>query len=1195
MKMQKDKQSNILKTLLKVVLWVVGIIVALMIILEIVLSGAVLTKIVNKYAAEYVDGNVNFGKASISLFRRFPATVLTLEDFSITYPSERFDSLETLGPQGHLVKKGCSQQADTLASFKRFSVGISLPALLSGTIKVPYLRWDKPRIFAHSYADGSANWDIFRLESSSDEEEPEDTTASDVTLPKIVIGKIMMTGNPQIVYTSSRDTIFAMINLRKLELNGHIDSKRINKSDIGLTLDSLFVAGRVAKDTLAFGLDRLYLHEKEKGINVDLSSKAFLATRDFGRIKVPVNVCGTLSFPQDSVTAIRVSDMDVNIAHIPLKGETELRLHHDRAAIKGQLGIEGCKVDKLLESYISHIIPEAAKVETNAVLNISASIDGSYDYGSGQLPQMSASISVPKSNLRYSDLPQAPLSMEMKVGAEIDKRGKINIDINRIKAEIPGLLLSADAQVKDIMCNDPKLTIDGSLDADLLTVKSLLPEDLGIDTEGALHGSIKGSAKLSELTIYNFSSSTLTGEVTADNIKVQMPQDSINAVIAGLKITLGPEKISSRRDPQKTFSLVGLKGEIAKADIQYGSEMSLQSEDLVITAKNSMNSEIKADSIAIYPFSGRISASRLNFKDSEGTSLRLAGTSNRFSIFPKRGNPSIPVLTLSSSNKKVFVKYGTERVALSDANMKVNASMNSFERKRRLEAFVDSLAVIYPYIPKDSLVRHHFAQFRGKMPAGPRGFKEDDFTQQDLDISLDKSIAKYFNEWDIAGNMEVGNSYLMTPSFPLRNNLKGFGLNFTNDRIIIDSLKMTSGKSDISATGRLTGLKRALLGRKGALKLKMEIVSEKMDANELLAAYSKGASITSDNADAADHMDDEEFMDSIVLDSTSIEAAPELIVVPRNINAEISLIATNIDYSKLHVDLACSDMIMKDRCVQIGNTQALTNMGEIHLEGFYATLSKEDIKAGFCLNFKDITAEKVIDLMPSVDTLMPLLKSFGGNLNCELAATARLDTNMNVIMPSINGIMRMGGDDLFIKDNEMFRKMAKMLIFKNKKEGHIDKMTVEGVIKDSKVEVFPFILEMDRYMLGLSGIQNMDMSYRYHASLIKSPFLLKVGMDIFGPDFDNMKFKIGRPKYKNRNVPAFSAVIDKSKINLLESIRNVFDKGVDAIMKESSEQSGIEEHKRKIGYVQAVDQNMEELSAEEQQEYETQQIDDKQE
>ena len=117
----------------------------------------------------------------------------------------------------------------------------------------------------------------------------------------------------------------------------------------------------------------------------------------------------------------------------------------------------------------------------------------------------------------------------------------------------------------------------------------------------------------------------------------------------------------------------------------------------------------------------------------------------------------------------------------------------------------------------------------------------------------------------------------------------------------------------------------------------------------------------------------------------------------------------------------------------------------------------------------------------------------------------------------------------------------------------------------------------------------MDMSFRYHASLIKSPLLIKLGMDVYGPDFDNMKFKLGKAKYKNRNVPVFSTFIDDTKVNLVKSIRSVFDKGVDAVMKESAAQSAIEEHKKSIGYVQAVDQKMEELSAAEQKQLEAEQ------
>ena len=95
--------GKIFRVLLKSVLWVVGIWAALLILMEAVLSESVLTGIVNKYAAEYVDGNLKFGKASVSMFRRFPNITVSLEDFSITYPSDRFALQEKQGAQSAIL------------------------------------------------------------------------------------------------------------------------------------------------------------------------------------------------------------------------------------------------------------------------------------------------------------------------------------------------------------------------------------------------------------------------------------------------------------------------------------------------------------------------------------------------------------------------------------------------------------------------------------------------------------------------------------------------------------------------------------------------------------------------------------------------------------------------------------------------------------------------------------------------------------------------------------------------------------------------------------------------------------------------------------------------------------------------------------------------------------------------------------
>ena len=292
-----------------------------------------------------------------------------------------------------------------------------------------------------------------------------------------------------------------------------------------------------------------------------------------------------------------------------------------------------------------------------------------------------------------------------------------------------------------------------------------------------------------------------------------------------------------------------------------------------------------------------------------------------------------------------------------------------------------------------------------------------------------------------------------------------------------------------------------------------------------------------------------------------------LIVIPANLDAKVTLEASGIRYDSLDVSWAAADIAMKQRTLQITNALAASNMGDIYFEGFYSTRSKKDIKAGFDLNLVDITAEKVITLFPAVDTLMPMLRSFAGDLDCELAVTSDVDTLMNLVLPSIDGVMRISGKDLSISnESKEFKKIAKYLMFKDKGGANVDKMAVTGMVRDNVLEVFPFVLDVDRYTLAASGLQHLDESFQYHLSVIKSPLLVKFGINIWGDDFDHIKYGLGKAKYRSVNVPVFTKQLDTVQYSLLASIHNIFELGVEKAIAENNAQRYIQDRMDETGY-----------------------------
>ncbi len=1149
--------------LLKASAWCLGIFTLLVVAIEILLSTPLVTDAVNKIAARYIDGDISFGKVSVSVVRRFPAVTATLEDFCITYPSDRFDEEEKAGPQGDLLYRGTGETADTLASFSRFSASINVIPLMFGKIAVPAVSLHRPKIYAHSYSNGRTNWNIFKF--GEDTEEKEDTTST--AIPELSIGSIALTDDPYIVYTDSKDTIFALIELKKAGFDGRYNTRKTSRNRIGLSVDSMFVAGRVAADTLALGLDRLMIHEHHDHMDIDLSAKTIVATHTFGRMSVPIDMGGTLHFPKDTVFAVGVHNFHAEIAAVPIDVEADIRLLDDRAEIDGNLSVTECDVNDILNKFVKNFIPEAAKIKTDAVIGIEASCKGDYIYETGQLPVFSVDLIVPKSTVRHTDLGEEVV-MSLDAYVANTRQGKLNVNVNEVAISTTGLQLNGYGSFNDMMSSDPSLSVDGSISASLDSLLRFIPDTLNMTASGSISGEISGSAKMSELSLYTFSNSSLTGNITSDNINISMPDDSLNVVIEKFLLDLKPESTTSRRDTNQTFRLMALTGSVDRVEAQYKGGLELNGEGISVSAKSSAPS---SDPDAINRVGGRFGAKKLALTDGSGTNLDLNDTRNSFQMMPKRDNRKVPVLSVSSTNKRITLATDVNRAILTDASIEAGATMRTMERRERNRPSRDSLA-------------------RRRQSNLPSWMQEEDFRDQDIDIRLDQSLAKYFREWDMHGGINVRTGIIMTPYFPLRNILRGMEISFTNDRIALDSMKVMSGKSAIAAKGELTGLRRALTaraGRSSVLKLDLDISTDGMDANEILSAYRSGSNFNPETAkEQMAGASNADFLQMVINDTVSSEEPTKLLVLPGNVNADISLKGEDIIYTDLEISDLNANLLMKERCVQITNTMATSNIGNLSFEGFYATRTKKDISAGFNFEFKDITADKAIDLMPAVDSIMPLLKSFAGKLNCEFAATASLDTNMNILTPTINGIMRISGDDLTITENELFTSLARKLRFSNRKTGRINHMTVEGVIQDNVIEVFPFVLSLDRYTLALSGKQNLDMSYRYHASLIRSPFLFKIGVDVFGPDFDNMKFKLCRPKYKNEKVPVFTAVIDETKINLAQSIRNIFEKGVDAAIQDNERKEAIADLRQEIGYVNAVDLESEELSEEEQRELE---------
>ncbi len=1175
------------RTWLKVLAWIAAIWAVILIVIQIVLSPAVLTRLARNFAADYIDGDVSFGKVSMSVFKSFPNLNVSFDTVSVTYPTERFRDIEKNIGMGRVAGRG--EKEDTLMSFDRFSASLNIAALTVGQIRIPYLSLEKPRIFARTYDQENANWNIFKVTGSEDS----DTTGTG--MPKIVLGKIAFSDKPLIIYNSVPDTTNIILNMKEMQLNGKVRSDGKDSRRVSLEVDSMFVAGRFPGDTLALALDKFRIGMARGRMFAGAQATTFLATRSYGRLRIPVGFTTALEIRKDTVPNFSLRKLKAEVAGIPLQASVDVKLYStDSIYVKGEASIDKCKVSDVLKHLNKSILKDIDQIQTDATVSLNASCDGWYSSSTGSLPSVTASLQIPKSSIGHKKFGTSNtllFSADIKGGA-----GKpFDLALNELSVSGKALDINAKGKAEDLLGEDPLIGIEAGMSVRLDTLKGLIKKGSGIDAGGSLDAELKGSINLSQIDPYKFADADMAGFIRSDRLDLEIEKDSLSMHIDSLDIVLGA--VGNTRDSSiaQGERMLVLASRLDSLRLKYKDEMFVNGRKLSLKAQNAAGILNSSDSTKVYPFGGRLEIGFLALAGADTSVVLVSGSDNTFTISPKKENPDVPVLALKSKTEGVFLRNSVNRLGLGGLQLDATAAMNSIERRQKAKAFVDSLAKKYPDVPRDSLF-HHLRKIRGPHKVEiPDWLSEKDFRKNDIQFSMDSSIVKIFREWDADGMLALRRANLITPYFPLRNSLRDVKGTFNNNEINLESFNLISGHSNLAAKGRLKGIRGLVAGR-GFLDLDMDITSDSLNINELLGAYTVGSEFVPANlpeiSDTEDLIssDDEDYQDTFVTDTladaTGIETS--LIVVPANIIAQIRLDASNVKMSDLTFSKMQSRLTVKERCVQFMNTSAKSDIGNIDFEGFYSTRTKQDLRTGFDINISNVTAEKVIELVPAVDSLMPMLKSFKGQLNCQMAATADIDTTMNIVIPSINGVIRIGGTGLTLSESDAFSQIAKKLKFKDRESGHIDKMSVEGLIKDNTLEVFPFVLKVDRYTLAMSGIQNLDMSFRYHISVIDSPIPFRLGIDLYGDNFDDMKFKIGKAKYKSTNVPVFSKVIDQTRLNLKESIAKIYTMGVEKAVQENRRQSAIEEYKKQIDYKDAADMQLDSLSAEEKAQIEAQ-------
>ena len=394
-------------------------------------------------------------------------------------------------------------------------------------------------------------------------------------------------------------------------------------------------------------------------------------------------------------------------------------------------------------------------------------------------------------------------------------------------------------------------------------------------------------------------------------------------------------------------------------------------------------------------------------------------------------------------------------------------------------------------------------------------------TRMAMNVAGIKMKAEKLNDslWVPKGIVGFDRLRFRTPEFGLPIRMAKTAVTVDGPKIRLKNASVRIGRSDMTATGDMEGVYRAMTkGEK--LTAHLSLTSNLIDCNQLINSLSFPQDTT-----------------EVLTDSVPSEM--KLFVIPRNIDFELQTDLKKVVFEKMLFENVHGAVDIKNQAIHLEDLSMRALDADMKAVMVYKASSPRGGYAGFDLKIRNINIAKLVDFVPSLDTIVPMLRSFKGRVMFDVAAAARLDSAMNIRIPTLRSAIHIKGDSLVLMDGETFAEISKMLMFKNKKENVFDSISVNVTVHDGNVTVYPFLVEIDRYKAAIGGEQGLDMNFNYHISILKSPLPFKAGVNITG-NLDKMKFRIGKAKYKDAVTPAAVHRVDSTRVNMGNEIVNRF-------------------------------------------------------
>ena len=374
-----------------------------------------------------------------------------------------------------------------------------------------------------------------------------------------------------------------------------------------------------------------------------------------------------------------------------------------------------------------------------------------------------------------------------------------------------------------------------------------------------------------------------------------------------------------------------------------------------------------------------------------------------------------------------------------------------------------------------------------------------------VDASVDQNKDKkdFLNQWNPLADFMLNNAVVQVSGLDEEIRINNIDFLFNSDELDFKKSTFRIGQSDMSLQGSVIGVKKWIEDHKNLMKGEMQLTSNLMDINEIMDLTSGlGASSSSEGSatETNDNGEDNPFM------------------VPEGVDFSFILNTKKALYDNFDLNNLNGTLTVKDGTLILQEIGFTNKAAEMQLTAMYQSPRKNNLFLAMDFHLLNVQINDLLHMIPYIDTLVPMLKTFDGQGEFHLGAETNLKSNYEPKISTLRAAADIEGKNLTVNDKFTFTKITDMLNVSTNGEYRVDSLDVQLTAFKDEIDLWPSQIAIGKYKVTVDGRMTLDKNGEYHLSVTQSPLPVRLGLKISGP-FNKLEYKLEDCKYPNLYKP----------------------------------------------------------------------------